>query len=213
MYRPMTPSVEGASSGFGFSTSPGDLGQVAAARARRDDSVAGGLLGRDLLDADDVAADFFIGVDHLAKAAGLAPHQIVGKQHCERLVADDVARAPDGVAEPERLLLTDRGDRAGGKAGRLQHVQRLAALPHRGLELEGDVEIVFERAFAAPGDEDHLLDARLARLVHRILDERPIDDREHLLGECLGGGKEARAEACDGKHCLAYGFHRNSIGM
>ena len=48
-----------------------------------------------------------IGFDHLREAVGLAGHQLVGKQHRERLVADDVPRAPDRMAEPERLLLAD----------------------------------------------------------------------------------------------------------
>ncbi len=190
---------------------PLHLGESAAALARRDDAVAGGLLRRDLLDADDVAADLPVGVDHLAQAARLAPHEVVGEQHRERLVADDVAGAPHRMAEAERLLLTHRGERAGRKAGRLERLERFAAAPHRRLELIGDVEIVFERGLAPPGDEDHLLDARLARLVHGILDERAIDDRQHLLGESLGGRQESRAETGDGEHRLAYRFHLVSV--
>ena len=55
--------------------------------------------------------------------------------------------------------------------------------------------MVLERAFAAAGDEDHLLDPGLARLLDRILDQRPVDDRQHLLGHRLGRGQEAGAEA------------------
>ncbi len=80
-------------------------------------------------------------------------------------------------------------------ASRMPHV--LAAFAHRRLELVGDVEMLDDRGLAAPGDEDHLLDPRLARLVHRILDQRPVDDRQHLLGDRLGRGKEARAEPGD----------------
>ena len=37
--------------------------------------------------------------------------------------------------------------------------------------------MILERALAAAGDEDHLLDPRLARFLDRILDQRPVDDR------------------------------------
>ena len=62
-------------------------------------------------------------------------------------------------------------------------VEALALAAHRRFELEGDVEIIDQRRFAAPGDEDHLLDPGLARLVDRILDQRPVDDRDHFLGD------------------------------
>jgi hypothetical protein len=70
--------------------------------------------------------------------------------------------------------------------------------------------MVIERALAAAGDEDHLLDARFARFLDRILDERLVDDRQHLLGHRLGGGEEAGAEAGDREHGLANRFHRFS---
>src|SRR3546814_3591068 len=63
--------------------------------------------------------------------------------------------------------------------------------------------MVLDRAFAAPGDEDHLFDARRARFIHRILDERAIDDRQHLLRHGLGGWKKAGAKSPDRKYRLA----------
>ena len=45
------------------------------------------------------------GVDHLREAAALVLHQHVGQQQRERLVPDQLARAPDRVAEAERQLL------------------------------------------------------------------------------------------------------------
>ena len=77
----------------------------------------------------------------------------------------------------------------------LERVEALARAAQRRLELEADVEIIDQRAFAAAGDEDHLLDPRLARFVDGILDQRPIDDRQHFLGDGLGRGEQARAEA------------------
>ncbi len=63
--------------------------------------------------------------------------------------------------------------------------------------------MVLDRALAAPGDEDHLLDAGLQRLVDGILDERAINDGQHFLGKGLGSGQESRTQTTDGKHGLA----------
>ena len=66
-------------------------------------------------------------------------------------------------------------------------------------ELELPVEMVFDDALVAAGDEDEMLDAGFPRLVDRILDQRPVDDRQHLLGHGLGGRQEAGAEPATGK--------------
>ena len=65
--------------------------------------------------------------------------------------------------------------------------------------------MILERALAAPGDEDELLDSGGARLVHRVLDERPVDHGQHFLRHRLGGGQEAGAEAGNGEHGFAEG--------
>ncbi len=59
------------------------------------------------------------------------------------------------------------------------------------------------RGLAAAGDEDQLLDPSLARLVDRVLDQRPVDHRQHLLGDRLGCGQEPGAKPGDGEHGLA----------
>ena len=63
----------------------------------------------------------------------------------------------------------------------------------------------------AAGDEDEMLDAGLARLVDDILDDRPVDDRQHFLGDRLGGRQEARAETGNRENCFADFFHDSRV--
>src|SRR5690606_28008512 len=103
----------------------------------------------------------------------------VGQEQGERLAADDIARAPDGVTEPERLLLA-------GEAGLARLRQFAAKLFERfmfatdlegGFEFKLAVEMILDDALVAAGDKDEMLDARLAGLIDGVLDDRLVDDR------------------------------------
>ncbi len=87
----------------------------------------------------------------------------------------------------------------------------LVALLQRQFELELAVEMVLDHALVAAGDEDEMLDAGLARLVDHVLDQRPVDHRQHFLGHRLGGGQEAGAEAGHGENGFANRFHVGRI--
>ncbi len=91
------------------------------------------------------------------------------------------------------------------------HLAILAALGERVVELELDIEMIFDDALVAAGDENEMLYSRLACLVYDILDNRPVDDRQHFLGNGLGCGKKARTEPRDRENCLAYFFHEPII--
>ena len=54
-----------------------------------------------------------------------------------------------------------------------------------------------------PGDEDEMLDAGLAGFVDDVLDQRPVDHRQHLLGHGFGGGQEPGTKPGHGKHSFA----------
>ena len=81
----------------------------------------------------------------------------------------------------------------GGLAARGEHL----------FELELPVEMVLDDALVAAGDEDEMLDAGVPRLVDDMLNDRTVDDGQHLLGHRLGRGQEAGAEPCHGEHGLA----------
>jgi hypothetical protein len=163
------------------------------------------------LDRDDVRLrrQMGAGVDHLGEAATLGLHQHVRQEQRKRLVADEFPRAPHRVPEAERQLLAGEARLPGTRQiARQQFEVRLAlALGERQLELELAVEVILDHRLVAPGDEDEMLDAGLARLVDHVLDQRAVDDRKHLLGHRFGSWEEPRAEAGNGKDRFADGLH------
>jgi hypothetical protein len=148
--------------------------------------------------------------DHVREARCIGMMQHVRQQHRERLVADDIARAPHRMPEPERCLLS----RKTGLPGLRQilherfEFRALAPLGQGPFELELAVEVVLDDALVAPGDEDEMLDPGGARLVDHVLYDRAIDDGQHFLGDGLRRGEKAGPEAGDGKYGLADGSRR-----
>jgi hypothetical protein len=113
------------------------------------------------------------------------------------------------VAKPERLLLPREARGAGMRQLLPQEIERLVLLPleQRHLQLELAVEVVLDDALVAAGDEDEVLDPGLARLVDDMLDQRPVDHRQHLFRHRLGRRQEAGAEPGHGKDGFADEFH------
>ena len=133
-------------------------------------------------------------------------HQIVGGDHRDRLAVDHVARTPDRVAQAERLLLADIGDLTGIEQHVLERVElRLLIARHQGVaQLVAVIEVVLNGGFSTAGDEDELLNSGGTRLLDRILDERFVDNRQHFLGQRLGGRQKPGAEAADRKNRLTW---------
>jgi hypothetical protein len=161
------------------------------------------------LHGDDVVAGFGVEIDHGLHAALVGLHDHVGQEQRERLVADQVARAPDGMAETERNLLAGEAGlaRARLQALKMRELVVLAALRQRVVKFELQIEMILDDALVAAGHEDEVLDAGFARLVHDILDHRLVDDGQHLLGDRFRGREEARAEAGNREDCFADFFH------
>ena len=102
------------------------------------------------------------------------------------------------MAEPQRLLLA-REDRVAllerRGLGLSEFGGLVPALLQRVFQLVGMVEVILDHALVAAGDEYELLDPRGQAFLYRILDQRPVDDREHFFRHRLGGGQETGAEA------------------
>lgn len=118
------------------------------------------------------------------------------------------SRAPQGVTEAERFLLAGKACRAWKRQFARQKLDDLAALSiAKGiLKLDLTVEMVLDDVLIASGHEDEVFNASLAGLIDDMLNERPIDHRQHLFGHSLGDREKSRTEASDRENCFAYAF-------
>ncbi len=82
----------------------------------------------------------------------------------------------------------------------------LALRLQHGFEFRVGVEMIFDRSFGAARDEYQRFGAGGQCFVDRVLDERFIDDRQHLLRACLGDGQKSGAAAGNGKYGCLDGF-------
>ena len=139
---------------------------------------------------------------HLSQARRRPVDEIVREVHEERLVADDRLRTPHRVTETERRRLPDVDAARPRRHDVLQRLQQvdLALRFERLLQLVVGVEVIFDRALRAAGDEDQLAGARSERLLRGVLDQRLVDDGQHFLRAGLGRRQEARAAPCHRKH-------------
>ena len=198
----------GASSGAGFSTTPRmrvQPGVVAVpGRVHVDHAVAAGLLVRHRHDRERGAARALVGVHQLADAGSRTGHDVVRQDDREGLVADQLLGHEHGVPEAELLLLAHVADlgHVADAAHPAQHLDVAARFQQR-FQLEAVVEVVLDGTLLAARDDDDLLDAGRHRLLDGVLDDRLVDERQHLLGLRLGGGQEASAPACGREDCLA----------
>jgi hypothetical protein len=59
------------------------------------------------------------------------------------------------------------------------------------------IEMILDRDLVAAGHEHEFVDAGGEAFLDGVLDQRPVDHRQHLLGHRLGRRQEARAQAGD----------------
>ena len=131
--------------------------------------------------------------------------EVVGKQDRERLVADCGPRAQHRVTEPEGRRLANVHARHMTRQYSAHPRQKLglALRFERRLQLRRTVEVVLDSLLRVTGDEHEMVDSGRHRLLHRVLDERLVDDREHLLGERLGRRQEPGAQPRHGEDGLS----------
>ena len=108
------------------------------------------------------------------------------------------------MTQSERLLLAHVGDvdHVGDVAHDGQQVLLLARF-QQVLQLEADIEVIFDGGLAPAGHDDDVLDAGVNRLLDAVLNDRLIHDGQHFFRLRLGGGQKARPEACGGENGFA----------
>ena len=104
----------------------------------------------------------------------------------------------DRVPEPGRPRLTgvEQLEPGGGVDQRV------------GVELRVGVEVILDRALAAAGDEQHPVDPRSYELLHDVLHNRLVDERQHLLGLRARRRQQAGAEPRDRHDRVGNRIHR-----
>ncbi len=143
--------------------------------------------------------------DHPGQQRVTAVDDVVAEQHRERLGADVLGGAQDGMAEPLRVALAHVVH--GGELAGLAHLgEPLGVLlgGQRLFQLVGPVEVVLDGALAPPGDHQHVVQAGRDGLLHDVLDGRLVDHRQHLLGRGLGRGQEPGTQAGGGDDGLGH---------
>jgi hypothetical protein len=78
-------------------------------------------------------------------------------------------------------------------------------------ELVAGIEVVFDGALAASGDDDDLVASGGQRFFDAVLNDGLVDQRKHFLGLGFGGGQEASAEAGGGEHGFANSAHAATV--
>ena len=145
-------------------------------------------------------------VDELLRdgLAGWVQHDVVAEQDGERLGADEVLRHEHRVPEAQLLALMDErhGAELADAPDRAQHLD-VAAVLQPALQRGAGVEVVLDRAPSAGDDDDDLLDPGGDSLLDGVLDDWPIDERHHLLGNRLRRRQKAGAEARGGQDGLS----------
>ncbi len=93
-------------------------------------------------------------------------------------------------------------DHVGDAAHDGQQILFLAAFEEV-LEFEADVEVILDGGFAAPGDDDDVLNPGVDRFFDAVLNDGLVDDRQHLFGLGLGGGQKAGSQPGGGENGFA----------
>ena len=162
-----------------------------------DDPVLGNLLGRDLLHGDDGRRPAaLVRLEELGRAGTPPEDHVIGEEQGKGLPFEVWLRLLDGVTRPQWLVLLHEGEPR--QLLRRQHPSGEGVVPAstgHGLDA-GPAAEVLANGRPVGGEHDHdVLDAGRDRLLHRVLDDGPVDDRQHLLGDGLGRRKHARTEA------------------
>ena len=169
-------------------------------------AVAGDVFWRHALDGDYWPIHSLEHIHHLPERRPRRVDHIVGQQHGEGFISHEVFRDEYRMPQAKRFALAYRRDVDSlREATNLFELLGLTTPLEERLQFIGHVEVVLHDALATARDEDDVFDARLQRFLDAVLNDWPIDEDQHLLGQHLRAGKKASAKARGGKNGLSNG--------
>ncbi len=172
-------------------------------RLERGDAVGGDLVGGNLHQRDDAAAEALPGLDHAVEQAVVGADQVIAQENGERLVADPVGSAQDGVTEPARPVLAYIPDI--GELGRRAHSGECALVALGGeslLQVVVPAEVLGDGLLAVAGHQRDVVQPGGRCFLDHVLDRRLVNDGQHDLWNGLRGREEPGPETGDRDHCL-----------
>lgn len=179
--------------------------QAVSGTPGRHDAVPADFLVRDFLHAQHGALALLVDMNQLCEPRNRSVDDFVAEDDGERLVADQVLGAEDGMAQPQRFGLADITEvRQVRNMPDLVKDLPLAAALEIFFEFERAVEVIFDRTFSSSGNDDDVFDAGCDGLLHDVLNQRLVDQREHLFGRGFGSGEKACAQSSSGNNGLTY---------
>ena len=161
-----------------------------------DDPVTRDLLPRDRAYGDYAAAPAgLVRPQQLGRARLRPEDEVVGEEQREGLASEVWLRPPDRVRRAQGLALLDEGGEAREALGgtRTLHESVVAPLAGDALQPRATPEVLAHGGTLGGSHDHDVLDARRGCLLDGVLDDGPVDDRQHLLGDGFGRGQHARA--------------------
>src|SRR5450830_1366739 len=168
--------------------------QVVTDQVAGNHAVLVGFLGIDFLDRNDGAAILLVQLDHLGQDAVAfeVDAQVVRQYHGEGFVTDQWTAGQDRVTQAFHFGLTGVGERAlVQQFADTDQVLFLVGALDLVFQLVADVEVVFQRAFTATGDDRDLGQAGIQRFLDAVLDQWLVHHRQHFLGHGFSRWEEA----------------------
>src|SRR5208282_2483485 len=131
-------------------------------------------------------------VPELAQEGRFADVDGVPQKDPKRLAARMMASQPDRIGQALRLALPNEMDPyLSRELGEFLQSQTFA----HAIEFGVVVEVILERPLASARNDQDVVGAGGGRFFHHILNDRPIDDRQHFFGLALRGRQESSTEA------------------
>src|SRR3972149_10644005 len=156
-------------------------------------AVARDLVARHAHYRQDRSLFFFEDVQHLLNARDLAVDEIVSQQYREGLFSNQVFGDSYRMSQSLGLLLPHIANvNEIGDGSDPRQLLLLAAVFEKAFELEGNIEMILDGRLTAAGHDDDVLAPGGHRLLHHVLDERLVNQGEHILRLRFGWGGEAR---------------------